>query len=240
MRAAQLKTRVRQVDPTRERRRLLLLIALGLALLTAAFFLGRYGSPSTAVPLTDPADPLRTRIAQLETRLRIDRETIASLRGDLAESNARLDELQRELAFYRGVMAPEEQSSVLLLREPTLVRLSEPSRWRYQLVVQQGARNDAVRKGTLAVTLVGTDADGQASYTLSALDEALEDNALSLGFRYFQKFDGVLTLPDGFQPESIVLEADLNKPTQTVVTRRFAWPDSETVGASAVAQPEEG
>lgn len=240
MRAARLKTRIRQVDPHRERRRLLLLFAMWLALPVAGFFLGRHWSSPGVVPLTDATEPLRTRAAQLEARLHIDRETIGALRGDLAEANARLDELQRELAFYRGVMAPEEQDAELLLRAPTLVQLSEPRRWRYQLVVQQGARNDTVRKGSLSVTILGTEGAEPAAYPLALLSEELEDNALNLGFRYFQKFDGVLVIPEGFQPRAIALEAALKQPVEAVVTRRFDWPSGGSAEAPTAANPEEG
>jgi hypothetical protein len=239
MRASQLKTRIRQVDPIRERRRLLLLSAMWIALPVVGFLLGRHWSPELAVPLTDAAEPLRAQVTQLETRLQIDRETIAALRSDLADANARLDELQRELAFYRGVMAPEALNAELLLREPTLVRLSEPGRWRYQLVVQQGGRNDIVRKGTLTVSVVGVQGDVPAVHPLSALTEDLDDNALSLGFRYFQKFDGVLVLPDGFQPEAIELEATLKQPTEATVKRRFDWPSGDRSASMAPTDPEE-
>ncbi len=234
MRAAKFKTVVRQVDPLQERRRVLLALGVLLLVGVGGFFAGKQYAVSEVVPLEDASAPLQAAITHLETRAEVDRSTIATLRGNLADSRARVSELERELVFYRGVLAPEEQGAELLLREPTLIMGDTPGAWQYQFVVQQGARNDSVRRGDLNIS-VGGRRDGEPlELPLADLDGTLADNALPLNFRYFQRFDGELMLPEGFVPERVIMRVTLSQPRAAQLERGFPWP-----GAPSVTTPDE-
>lgn len=237
MRAARLRTRIRQVDPIRQRWLAALALILLLLLMLAAFIAGQRWSRTPSVPLQDGLLPLQAQIARLETRRDIDQGTIRVLRRDLSEARAKLEELQGELTFYRGVMAPEDADAWLLLRAPVLLPGAEAGVWQYQFVVQQGAGGDAVRKGTLQVLVLGSREGSPVEMTLASLSDEVADDALRLGFRYFQKIEGRLQLPDDVQPVAIVLDATLTAPRSYTVSRRFPWP---SVAAEPDADPDQG
>jgi hypothetical protein len=195
--------------------------------LILAFYLGRGSQDSALLPYDDGADRLHAQLVELETRLLVDGQTISELREELTLSRGGIDELERELAFYRGVLAPEEQSAGVILRTPVLRSLGVPGLWRYQLVAQQGGQTRSsgktVYKGELQVTFVGVERGIPQRYTLSELDGQLAADTLNLSFRYFQRREGELALPPGFEPERVELQFAMAKPTSQLIDASFAW-----------------
>ena len=195
--------------------------------LILAFYLGRGSQDSALLPYDDGADRLHAQLVELETRLLVDGQTISELREELTLSRGGIDELERELAFYRSVLAPEEQSADVILRTPVLRSLGVPGLWRYQLVAQQGGQTRSsgktVYKGELQVTFVGVERGIPQRYTLSELDGQLAADTLNLSFRYFQRREGELALPPGFEPERVELQFAMAKPTSQLIDASFAW-----------------
>ena len=195
--------------------------------LILAFYLGRGSQDSALLPYDDGADRLHAQLVELETRLLVDGQTISELREELTLSRGGIDELERELAFYRSVLAPEEQSAGVILRTPVLRSLGVPVLWRYQLVAQQGGQTRSsgktVYKGELQVTFVGVERGIPQRYTLSELDGQLAADMLNLSFRYFQRREGELALPPGFEPERVELQFAMAKPTSQLIDASFAW-----------------
>lgn len=195
--------------------------------LILAFYLGRGSQDSALLPYDDGADRLHAQLVELETRLLVDGQTISELREELTLSRGGIDELERELAFYRSVLAPEEQSAGVILRMPVLRSLGVPGLWRYQLVAQQGGQTRSsgktVYKGELQVTFVGVERGIPQRYTLSELDGQLAADTLNLSFRYFQRREGELALPPGFEPERVELQFAMAKPTSQLIDASFAW-----------------
>ena len=195
--------------------------------LILAFYLGRGSQDSALLPYDDGADRLHAQLVELETRLLVDGQTISELREELTLSRGGIDELERELAFYRSVLAPEGQSAGVILRTPVLRPLGVPGLWRYQLVAQQGGQTRSsgktVYKGELQVTFVGVERGIPQRYTLSELDGQLAADTLNLSFRYFQRREGELALPPGFEPERVELQFAMAKPTSQLIDASFAW-----------------
>jgi len=217
------RTVIRREHPGSARRRLQWLSLLAVTALAVSFWAGRHTADVATVPLDAEADRQAAEIVQLQARHDIDRQTLAALRVELADNRTALAELERELAFYREVMAPEEISRGLVIRKPTFAALSSPGHWRYQLIAQQGGRSNSARRGSLAVTLWG-EADGVAQqYRLRDLDVELAGVEPVLNFRYFQRLEGEFTLPADFVPKHIVLTAELSKPVSEQINQRYDW-----------------
>ena len=218
------RTVVKRVHPYQMQIRLLTLSLIGVMLAGLGFWYGLKQGQYQPVPLVDEVDDLRAAMTALETQTVIEQQVIDALRGDLADSRASIDELERELAFYREVMAPEEVTQGMVLRTPVFRAGAEVGEWRYQLVVQQGgARNKPVHKGDVFVTLWGYAGGQPGSFTLNELDETLTAEGLSLSFRYFQRFEGTLQLPPGFEPDRIEVQLDVVKPNKDVIEYSFDW-----------------
>ncbi|EED34451.1 conserved hypothetical protein [Luminiphilus syltensis NOR5-1B] len=198
-------------------------------LVAIAWFGGSHSATPTASGLDSNAieaqDQWRDEVARLTTANAVNRETIRTLREDLAERNIALSELEREVAFYREVMAPEELAGGVILRPPRVRQAATPGEWDYQFVVQQGRQGSGPRRGELRVTFWGVEQGLPKLYTLSELDDGAVDGGVALSFRYFQRLSGTLRLPPGFEPEGIELQAALRQPSTEVVEARFEWKD---------------
>ncbi|MGD2007608.1 MAG: hypothetical protein PVJ95_04990 [Cellvibrionales bacterium] len=190
-----------------------------------SYELGFRAASERGVPLVDPSDGLKAQLAELETRAELDREAIARLTTDLAESRASLDELEGELNFYREVMAPEESDGPVRLRPPRFSPTDDPRVWEYQIIVQQSDPSSARNAGDLRLRLFGVMAGETVELNLVDLDADLEADALGINFRYFQRFDGVIRLPPGFVPERVEIEVVIAKPRPDGVLAAHDWND---------------
>jgi len=206
------------------------------------FYAGKASQEGVLPPYDTSLDQLQTRIVALETERSVDARALAELRDALADSRGSIDELERELAFYRGVLAPETQSSGVLVRAPILRMGSAPGWWRYQLVAQQGGQTPRSGKvqytGELQVTFWGQERGAPRHYTLSDLDPELSADALTMNFRYFQRREGDIVLPLGFVPERIELALQLVKPVSQSVNSSYSW--REALAESSIPLAIEG
>ena len=103
----QHRTVVKRVHPHAWRWRLLALLTTLSVCVAAGLWWGlRLAAP---LPVTDDREAaLRDQINQLQLQSEADRQTVAELQRDLSEQAADIAALEDMLAFYRGVLAPEE------------------------------------------------------------------------------------------------------------------------------------
>lgn len=153
--------------------------------------------------LTEANRELRERIALLERSSEIDREARERVQRELAEMQDEALGLQEELAFYRGIVSPENGQAGLRVQSFSVARgPGEDRLYRYRLVLIQAVKHDRRVSGKVEVKLTGM--QGGEPRTLS-LQELLvgEGKELAYSFRYFQDFEGLLRLPEDFTPESV-------------------------------------
>ncbi len=217
------RTVVRREHPVRKRAvRLSVFCGLVLGLFVVYQWGLRSGS-AQLIPLNDGSEVLLERIGELETRSALDKQALGDLTLKLAESRGVIDELEGELAFYREVMAPEERRQGVVVRAPRFIATSDPLRWRYAVVVQQGRPTEARFAGELRLRIVGRALDQMRMLPLTDLDDGLAGEPLAINFRYFQRFEGELLLPPGFTPERVEIDVVLQKPRSDEVSVAHDW-----------------
>lgn len=217
------RTVVRREHPVRTRAvRLSVFCGLVLGLFVVYQWGLRSGS-AQLIPLNDGSEVLLERIGELETRSALDKQALGDLTLKLAESRGVIDELEGELAFYREVMAPEERRQGVVVRAPRFIATSDPLRWRYAVVVQQGRPTEARFAGELRLRIVGRALDQMRMLPLTDLDDGLAGEPLAINFRYFQRFEGELLLPPGFTPERVEIDVVLQKPRSDAVSVAHDW-----------------
>lgn len=222
------------------RRRQLLVVVVTLltaVALVAGFYLGQFAAfqgmgakPKSyrgmQAQLLELESALRERDSQLEvqlTRHEVDRHTLELVRQDLAAQQEEIAALEEGLAFYRSLIAPGEIGPGLSLRQLELVAGDEPGSYLYRIVVQQEARKHDLLKGQLRVTVAGKLAGEAVEYPLGQLSEEVEGDVIPLRFRYFQAVEGMITLPQGFEPEHFTVAASTTEPRQLEVTKQYSW-----------------
>lgn len=169
---------------------------------------------------------LKTARGDLEmqrTRHEVDKHALELLRSEMAAEKERTAELEEGLSFYRSMVVSEDMTKGLSLRKPELVPGDNPGGVRYRIFVQQKDREFETVEGRLSVEVYGVSGDREVSYPLAKLSKDFDEKAAKLQFRYFQAVEGEITLPDGFEPKGMKLEARARKPREMEVREQFPW-----------------
>ncbi len=140
----------------------------------------------------------RQQIAVLQRSSQIDQQANIELRNEMAAFQDNAQSLREELALYRGIVSPGEVQPGLRLRKISIEPMPQSGDYQYDFTVTQLKNNNRYVRGNILLEADGT-VDGKQK-TLS-LKQLGVKTSLKFKFRYFQHFDGQLSLPDKFKPE---------------------------------------
>ncbi len=165
----------------------------------------------------------------LERNSRIDDDASVQLKETLAQAQNEALELKKELSFYKSIVSPEQGGRSLAVQTIQLLKNAEGG-YQYKITVSQRGRNDRFARGTIDISIKGI-SNGQP-LTLALAKVANETkNPLKFSFKYFQKFEGVMNLPEAFQPDSIHIKVKPSTGKLKAVEEQFAWSDLTAGGA---------
>jgi hypothetical protein len=233
---------IRRAAPLRR----VLLACAGLVIAVIALYLayerGRYDGGYDRVAAAEQRETLRTSIAQLERTNRDLRARIAELdtfrvgraqeRSELArtigELQAQVARQTQEISFYRsvlseGAVARSGAEGALELRQVRITPGTAAGRYEVHLTLLQTTRPEAETKGTVRLAVAGSQLGKPVTLDESVLTGGkARDQAFS--FRYFETLDTEITLPAGFVPAQLTVEAQAtgHKPA-TPLSQTFPW-----------------
>lgn len=165
---------------------------------------------------------LARQLAVLETSNRVERQAYGEVTGELDDLHSQIAELQKELAFYRGVMAPEDGRTGLQIQTLQLFENGGEGRYQLKLVLfQAGPQNKRVQ-GAVDVALLGQRAGAAEPGRLSLTEVAAEADDMRYSFRYFQVLERDFELPDGFLPAEIEVNIKPSSKDDPLVAA-FPW-----------------
>lgn len=135
-------------------------------------------------------EDLRTQLAALEQKVRIDGATHQSLSDQLrvmTEHNAKMKE---ELAFFQAISG---DSSGVSVQRFTVTGGDAPGEFRYRLLVVQSKQRAEHYRGR--VELVVNVVDKGVAKTLVFPGPGEKTQPFALGFKFFQRVEGVFRVP---------------------------------------------
>lgn len=169
-------------------------------------------------------EALRQQLAVQETSSDIDEGAYDEIEVRLLELQTQVADQQKDLAFYRGIMAPESQAEGLQLKEIELQTLSEPNVYRMHLILVQAINHSRIVSGEVRVFVEGNQGNDAASFDLTELRvEGQGNDPLAFSFRYFQNLERDIRLPDNFLPERINIEVVPNRRSSRTIRETFDW-----------------
>ena len=128
--------------------------------------------------------------------------------AEIKQSIEREKALQKDIAFYQQVMAPELTQQGFVIDAFNVEKTLSERVYRFEIVMMQREKIKNTLKGNLDITLVGSESGMSKQYSLKSLLVDPEQ-ALVFGFKYFQVLDGQILLPEDFQPERILVQSDI-------------------------------
>lgn len=188
--------------------------------------------------LTDRArqiGEMRQHIADLEVGRDVDEKATEEVLVTIEGLQNQIAELQEEIRFYKGVMLPNVDEKGLRIERLDVLKTPDPNRVKYKLLLTQVVDKHEYVQGGVEINLLGrqevlafttVDPGGTgagAEETARSESPDPRSGPIRFRFRYFQNIDGELTLPDGFEPEEIMVVAQSSGANAQKLERRFAY-----------------
>ncbi|MGM0594683.1 MAG: DUF6776 family protein [Pseudomonadota bacterium] len=164
---------------------------------------------------------LRAQQAILERSAQIEQKAYNELEGEISGLQDEMLELKQELAFYRGIVSPEDAKKGLNLQRFELTPGSTGRSYYYKLVLTQVLNNGEVTYGNVAVSIIGTQEGEEQELKLEQISE--RESEPGFRFRYFQAFEGELFLPEGFKPSKVKLVVKPRSKKHKQLTETIDW-----------------
>ncbi|MDJ0938949.1 MAG: hypothetical protein QNJ00_04225 [Woeseiaceae bacterium] len=180
------------------------------------------------VALEGEINALSEEIALLETHRDIDREAYKEVEGSLTELQAKIQEQQDALAFYRGIVSPADGNSGLRVQDFRLSRGGSEREYTIRLVLVQAMKHDRKVSGDVVLQIAGIEDGVEKSYSYADLKPESAESAWAFSFRYFQDFDREVVLPDGFTPERVTLSVESRTRSISSIEESYDWLSSQT------------
>lgn len=171
---------------------------------------------------------LNEQIALLETHRNIDREAYTQVEASLTELQAKIQEQQDAIAFYRGIVSPADGNSGLRVQDFRLSRGSAEREYTIRLVLVQAMKHDRKVSGNVKLSIAGVENGMEKSYNYSELLPEEGEQKWVFSFRYFQDFDRQVVLPDGFTPERIIVHVESKTRSIASIEESYTWLSSQS------------
>ena len=160
----------------------------------------------------------------LERNSQIDDSASGELKDTLVMTQNEVLDLKKELSFYKSIVSPEQGGRSLAIKTIGLVQ-DDNGNYHYKLMVSQRGRNDRLARGTIVVSIEGTNDFGETQ--MLALSKISNDTKIPMkfGFKYFQNFTGVMKLPDGFFADILHVKVKPSAGKIKAINEQFVWSD---------------
>ncbi len=238
-RVAKSRLIVRTHEPWKMR---LLVVAVLISILVVAWFIFDYGRQHAGYDsaefdtarddwqreqqkLEDRIAELRAEVARLEIAGEVSKHAAQLVRDELAQNQQDSQAMREELAFYRGIVSPKQGRNGLYIHTVKLSPGEQEREYLYNLTVihKQGLKKRHRRiTGTLELKLEGTRNGKPVTLPLSSLQPGRK-LPITLSFKYFNRVKGRLVLPDGFEPQHVVVSIKPKRKKVNGDTKRQAW-----------------
>lgn len=163
------------------------------------------------------------RTAILERGSQVDAAAYKEVEQDYATLERQIDELERELALYRGIVSPEKVLAGVQIQSIELETGSEPGHIRFKLLLTQLSQRHNMVSGGVELRIRGRRDDRPVTLDVSAMAGA-DGKKLAYKFRYFQHLEGDFQLPAGFTPQEVVVKTQPKGKKPVPIERIFSWP----------------
>jgi septal ring factor EnvC (AmiA/AmiB activator) len=169
---------------------------------------------------------LKQEVALLETHRDIDREAYKEVETSLTKLQVKIQEQQDAIAFYRGIVSPQDGKSGLRVQDLRLTRGSEERKYNLRVVLVQSKKHDRKVSGDVSLSIEGSQDGVATTYSFAQLQPESGDKIWIYSFRYFQDFERQLMLPDGFTPERIKIEVKSKTKSISSIEESYSWTTS--------------
>jgi len=140
-------------------------------------------------------DRFSTTVNAAESQINIERSAKQQLVMQVKTLEAENIKLKEDLAFFESLLPADTGSQGVSIRR-LKADLIAPNQLRYRLLIMQGGKGDREFTGVLQISVTVQQA-GKNVMMVFPDGKAADADKFKLGFKHYQRLEGVLTLPDG-------------------------------------------
>lgn len=147
-------------------------------------------------------DRYSTTVNAAESQLNIERSAQKQLVLQVKALEAENARLQEDLAFFDSLLPNTSGARGVAIRRLKVEKIA-PNQLRYRLLVMQGGRGERHFSGSLQL-VVTTSQDGKNAMMIFPPEDSADQGKFKLGFKHYQRVEGVLTLPEGVETKVVL------------------------------------
>lgn len=180
---------------------------------------------------------LSKEILHLERKYLLDQESCQLIQFSMNKDQKRIAELEKELAFYKGIVSPTSDRESLYLqslhispfKEKSEVEKSLGHQYQYKFTIAQKIKKRTYTKGTISIYIKGKQNNKSVKLALSSLIENSKKSKQEPGagfkysFKYFQEFSGIIRLPKGMISHSVDVIINSKKKKSVIELDDLKW-----------------
>jgi hypothetical protein len=163
------------------------------------------------------------QIANLKLATEVDRKANTEVRAKVVELEMELAGLKQNNTFYRSLMRPAGSDKGIVVDPPSVTQNNSDGEYKYNLMVKQIVAKHQKVSGYLTLVLVGKQAGAPVSLMLKDISSDIIEERIRLDFKYFQRIEGYMTIPQDFVPEKIEMKVVVQSPKKAVINKKFGW-----------------
>ncbi|WP_461517310.1 DUF6776 family protein [Porticoccus sp.] len=166
---------------------------------------------------------LRQQVTSMEMASDIDKRSLEEVRKFVTSLQLQLAANEEELRLYRNLLQDGGGEIGLQIGELKLKSLSDESGIAYRVIIQQKESKLKSVKINIKVELEGARHGIKEALGLDQLDSQVDKSPMVVKLKYFHIQEGVLILPEGFEPRALKVSVWKANASANPVERRFDW-----------------
>lgn len=152
----------------------------------------------------------------------VDQMAMEELRSEFVHQQAEYEQLEEKTNFYRSLMDSNSSNSGVYIHSLELLEGAAENVFHYRVLVAQRSADHQRVRGSIDME-VQSEKKSDGIQTLTTKDLTREEDRITLGFKFFQQVDGVLTLPADFVPDRIRLVVKIDGKNSMQLEEEFNW-----------------
>ncbi len=197
---------------------------------------------------------LSKEILHLERKFLLEQKSCEIIKSDMGQEQEKILAMEQQLDFYKGIVAPNGGRDKLYLQSLEIKPIVPPEGlkteagsekqkyYQFRFIVAQKMKKRSYTKGKIRIIIKGQ--QNNKPVKLSLQDLVISNNnktqtdknknknknkeqGFKYNFKYFQKFNGIIALPEKMQPQAVDVIFDTKKKKAIIQLNGLTWSKNE-------------
>jgi len=173
---------------------------------------------------------LTNQLAFITTEINVENTAEKSNTQTLADKELELKTVREELSFYKSIISPEAGTTGLNIHSFSVENTENLNENRYRLVLTQVGGGSLEARGTVLLRVQGHLNGEQKVLEWWDLRQSNSMPMPSFGFKYFQRMEGVIILPEDFVADNVLVKIIPDSTRLKSSQQSYTW-DAVITGA---------